>query len=345
LTADEIRFPVGVQGPLRRPADFRHQRFATFPSGVQSEAIKALGATPVPGIDENAITTRTIVGFESMWWTYNEHDYAAVAPFPTINAGLWPRTVALFANPRVFYSLDAEQQHWIRLAAADATAWSLLHAEDDQPAQIASSCAHGARVVTATSKELRALRAAVEPVYQAMQASPRQRRYLHRITALAAAAGSDPKPHVPAACAYHPGDEKLVPPPAQELTGPGRPGDLPQGYYRYTLTEKELRAHGLSTNDAHLNAGIITWSLHDGHWESQQQPVGRSVQDPSCKGWYDVQGATATFTTTTRYAGGTCAPSTWSARWTFVHRQLIWSAVSIADFTYVWGGKPWQQIR
>jgi TRAP-type transport system periplasmic protein len=339
LTADEIRFPVGVHGPLREPADFQDLTFATFASGIQSDSLEALGATPVSGIDSNAIEAGTIGGFETMWWTYNEHDYAEAAAFPTINAGLWPRTIALFANPHMFDSLDSEQQNWIRQAAADATAWSLQHAADRVPAEIASACGHAAHLVTANAAQLRALRAAVQPVYRAMERDARQRPYLERITALAATAARDPTPAVPAGCAYHEGENTAPPPNPQPLTGPGDVGAFPLGVYRMNVTAEALRKHGVSEHDVEINAGVYTFTMRDGKWKSHQDATFDIDQPTECGGWFDARRDVVTFTTTTKYVGWECSPPIWTMRWASNGKQIHWSTVyppdspGLADWT------------
>jgi TRAP-type C4-dicarboxylate transport system substrate-binding protein len=341
LTADEIRFPVGVHGPLREPADFKNLTFATVPSGIQSESLEALGATPLSGIDSNAITARIVGGFETMWWTYNEHDYAKAAPFPTINAGLWPRTVALFANPHTFDSLDSKQRDWIRQAAADATAWSLQHAADQEPAQIANSCRHGARIVTASAAQLRALRTAVQPVYQAMEADAQQRPYLDRITALSASAGSDPAPAVPADCAYHEGENTTGSPSPQPLTGPGDIGAFPAGVYRMNVSEDVLRDQSVPEHDIEINAGVYTFTMRDGRWKYHQDVTFDIDQPTECGGWFDVQRDVVTFATTTKYIGWECTPLVWMMRWAADGDRIHWSTVyppdfpSLADWTRV----------
>jgi hypothetical protein len=80
-------------------------------------------------------------------------------------------------------------------------------------------------------------------------------------------------------------------------------------------------------------------------WKAAIGGLNRPGAYTTCQGWYDVQGDTAWFTTTTHYSGGDCAAATWSARWTAHGRTLTWTAVSVADFAYVWGGKPWHRIR
>ena len=181
-------------------------------------------------------------------------------------------------------------------------------------------------------------------MYASLRAKPDLAKTLAQIEKLVAADAPSMPTGVPTSCVYHRGDETRIPPPVRTLTGPGRPGDLPQATYRFSLTEGELLSHGEHAHDAEMNAGVWTWTLSNGHWQSVQKPVDPSVEHTSCEGWYDVHGADAIFTTTTTYTGGTCAAKTWSARWSLANRQITWNAISEADFAYVWGGKPWQQI-
>jgi TRAP-type C4-dicarboxylate transport system substrate-binding protein len=342
LTADEIRFPVGVRGPLRGPIDFEGLTFATFPSRVQSAAIQSLGATAIQSADSNAITGGTIGGFETMWWTYDEHNYAAAAPFATPNAGLWPRTVALFANPRMFHSLDSGQQKWIRQAAGEATAWSLHHAADRVAAQIATACAQGARIVTATAAQLRELRAAVQPVYSEMEADPTEAPYLDRITSLVAATGPDPTPVVPADCAYREGEHTGIPLSQQPLAGPGDVGSFPVGVYRMNVSAEALRRQGMPEHDVELNAGVYTFTLRAGRWKYHQDATFDSSAPTECAGWFDVRRDRVTFTTTSRYVGYECSPPVWTMRWVADGDRIHWSTVygppdfpGLADWTRV----------
>jgi len=64
----------------------------------------------------------------------------------------------------------------------------------------------------------------------------------------------------------------------------------------------------------------------------------------SCRGFYDVKGKSVTFTTTKFFNNGDCAPPTWTAGWNYGDGQLTWTAVSVADFSFIFAPRPWQQI-
>jgi TRAP-type C4-dicarboxylate transport system substrate-binding protein len=345
LVADELRMPAAAAKPLLNPSDFKGLRFYTSDSTIQADAIRALGAVPTTGVvPRSPDANGRLDAVETMWWTYEANNQAGLARFVTANAALWPRTVAIFANTKLLAALDTRSRAWVTQAAQEATAWSTTHAADGVTDTIQRACTSGAHLAEASSQQLAALRAATEPVYAALRAKPDLATTLSRIEKLVAADGPSMPTGVPASCVYHRGDETRIPPPIRTLTGPGRPGDLPQATYRFSLTEGELLAHGEDAHDAHMNAGVVTWTLSKGGWQSVQKPVDPSVEHTTCEGWYDVHGADAIFTTTTTYAGGTCAAPTWSARWSLANHQLTWSAISDPDFAYVWGSKPWQQI-
>jgi TRAP-type C4-dicarboxylate transport system substrate-binding protein len=348
LTADQLRIPAAATRPLLTPADFRGLRFGTVASTVQTQGLRALGAEPVTIAFPGPPDTDGLGGLETMWWTYQTKAQYEWMPFVTANAALWPRTVAIFANAERLGRLDETTRDWVARAAADASAWSAVHASDDVPNQIQHVCGLGLRVATASRAQIDALRAAAEPVYASLRADPALAKTLTRIQDLVRSADRPATIPVPAACTYRPGDEVRVARPERTLTSPGGPGDLPQGSYRYTSSVDELLAHGSSQHDAENNAGVTTWTLQAGRWHYVWKPAISSLNRPgaytTCEGWYDVQGNTAWFTTITRYDGGDCAPPTWSARWTDQGSTLSWTAVSVADFAYGWAGKPWQRI-
>jgi TRAP-type C4-dicarboxylate transport system substrate-binding protein len=345
VAADEIRFPAATTHPLRTPADFAGLRFATVASDVQSEGLRALGARPTTELNEHALMSGQLGGIETMWWTYDVHSYYDAAPFATANAGLWPRTLALFANTKTLDGLSEQERSWVEQAAEDAAAWSVEHAADVEREPMAHACQSGARVVTATPQQLTALRQAAEPVYTSMRKDPEQRAVLEKIESLVANAAPGPPLSVPGGCAYQPGDEKAIPAPVQALSGPGDPGGLPQGTYRLELTPAELIEHGATEEEVRDNAGVITWTLRGGRWSTRPDPTyPNRFSTADCAGFYDVSRDVVTFTTTTVVAGGTCAPPSWTARWSLDGDTLRWSAVCACGFAYVFGGEGWTKL-
>jgi len=294
---------------------------------------------------DKAMAADGLAGLETMWWTYQEKAYFEVAPFVTANAVMWPRTLVIFANTARMAKLDKAARDWVTHAAADASTWSTTHAADADAQHIERACRFGARIALATPEQLAALRKAAEPAYAAIRANPALATTLQRVEGLTAAAGHDAPITVPAGCAYQPGDEtRLVPPVAQHLTGPGAPGELPPGVYRYSVSTAELRALGETEHDATMNAGVLTWTLRGGSWSSRLDAANAPASSGTCEGWYDVRGDAVTFVTTTVVPGGTCAPPVWTARWSAHNGTLAWSAVSVADFAPGFASKPWQKI-
>lgn len=348
LAADELRVPAAADKPLLTPADFRGLRFGTVRSAVQERGLRALGAHAVGRGTGRVQITDELDGVETMWWTYLQLGQFDVMPFVTVNAALWPRTVAIFANTGRLDALDRTARGWLERAAADAATWSTLHASDKVGAQLNEVCSRGVRVATASPAQLAALRSAAEPAYAVMRADPELAGSMRRIETLVSSVAQPAPTPVPAACSYHPGDEKRMPAPERRLTGPGNPGGLPQGTYRYSFTVEELLPHVANRYEAEINAGVFDWTLNGGRWHYTAKLAISGPYRPgaytSCDGWYDVQGNVARFTTTTVYSDGDCAPPQWSARWELHRSTLTWSAVSVPDFAYVWAGKPWQRI-
>lgn len=345
LVADELRVPAGVSHPMLAPEDFAGQRFATVASDAQSAGLAALGAIPTQRPIREVAATEGLGGFETMPWTYDVNRYDDIAPYLTANVHLWPRSYVIFAGMAAMRRLDGTERHWVQQAATEAAAWSAVHAADQQPAEIASICLASGRFATATPDQLVALRRAVQPVYDRLQADPSQRATLARLEQLTAAAGPDRPTTVPTGCALRPGEKIVRPVSAEPLTRPGRPGRLPQGSFRYALSAGFLTAQHLGSQDVSDNAGVFTWTLQSGRWHYRQVPADPSGSHQlTCEGFYDVQGDTVSFTTTTVLTGGECAPPTWTARWRASGRSLTWSAVSVADFAVVWAPRPWQQV-
>jgi TRAP-type C4-dicarboxylate transport system substrate-binding protein len=345
LAADQLRHPAGVDKPLLTPEDYVGRRIFSIASDAQSDGLATLGAEAFDGSVRLAAANGRLGGMETMWWSYRTHGYTEFAPFITSNVTLWPRTWVLFADDDTLEDLEDEQRRLLGQAANEAAAWSLEHAADAEPGQIAQACLFGAKVATATAEQVAALREAAEPVYADLRADPALRDTLERIEGLVAAAPSDLPVVLPEGCAHQPGQE--TPLPERTLAEPGDPGKFPTGVYRYRHTVADLTAHGMDEYGASLNAGVWTWTLGEGTWSYEQEPVTEEAVElgiTDCEGFYDVRDDVAFFTTTAVFANGDCAPPTWAARWTAGDGRLTWSAVSAPDFGYPFAPRPWQQI-
>lgn len=340
LVADELRLPVGVSRPFGAPEDYEAAEFRTVKSAIQSEGIAALGAEPV-----STAFLPTMDGAELMLWTYLVYGLFDFAPFPTINTPLWPRSVVLVANPDRLEGLDPQVRDWVEAAAADAAAWSVAHARDREAEQIEAACSSGARIVEATPDQIEALRAQVQPVYDRLADDPATAEMFAQVQRLADRATPDEPATIPSGCAFQPGDEALAGDDPTQLTEPGARGDLPEGVYRYELTEEFLRGAGLPENDVYINAGVFTWTLRGGRWSYEQQPLNDNVGSTTCEGLYAVEGQSFTGSVSTIQDVGECAPLLWTATWSFEGDTLTWSDVSVGDFGPVYEGpEGWTKI-
>ena len=339
LLADELSLPFGLRHAPRSPDDYRGRVVRTDPSTIQADSLAAMGATPV--------TSPLLIGadvpfemYDTSLRHYVERAEHNLATFLTVNTPLWPQTSVILMNRRRWDSLTEQQSRWIREAASYATRWSAEHAGDQAAEELEAACGLGLNVARATSDQRAALRTAVEPIYAQMRADPHLNALLARIEQLVAAT-SRQDPPLPESC-MSPAPTMGTADHGSARLGPGRTGDLPQGVYRYQNSLSEFLAHGMADGDAKANAGIFTWTLHDGQWSYRQQPMYFTVMI-SCSGYYDVQGGRVDFTTAVAVPVGSCAPPTWSARWEQSGQDLVWSDVT-AGFAPTFAGPGWTRI-
>lgn len=353
LLADELRFPAGAEGPLLDVSDFEGLNFGIMPSNVQSAAMTALGARVKAMSVPHPPGTDGLEGLETSWPTYLSNDQQGIMPFVTANAVLWPRTTVIVANTDALDQLPSEDRDVITRAAIDAARWSVEHVDDQVADEITQACKDGARIATATPRQLADLAQAVQPAYAAMRGEPEQAALLTRIEGLVRDAGRAEPVDVPEGCGYQPGDEnrhavRVLPAP---LTGPGRPGKMPAGTYRYTLTEQQIREGvDMGAEFADANAGVWTWTLGDGRWSYELKPSAQTVPEGfagnTCEGYYDVDGNRAEFTTVTVYASGECASKTWKADWRETEKGLLMRVTTdAADLDFLFGAEEWERIR
>jgi TRAP-type C4-dicarboxylate transport system substrate-binding protein len=203
VLGDALRHPVAVRRPLLDPADWRGLSIGTNPSGLQEQAIRALGATAVVAFGPNRthdLATGQIQGFEFDVRRYL-HDVVVPGAYVTANVTLWPQFDVLFANPARLASLTPQQRAWLRQAAQQAAAGSVSLVAGQDGASIKKACAIGARFATATPADLAALRRSFTAVYQNLETDPRTSAFIRQIQQLKKATPPGPAPAIPAGCA------------------------------------------------------------------------------------------------------------------------------------------------
>src|SRR5215469_9383379 len=117
VLGDSLRHPIAVRRPLLAPADWRGLSIGTYRSGVQEQAIRALGATPVVAFGPYRIhdlATGAIQGFELDMQRYVHVVSPSSARYVTANVVLWPLFDVVFANPARLASLTAQQRGWLK---------------------------------------------------------------------------------------------------------------------------------------------------------------------------------------------------------------------------------------
>lgn len=190
----QIRRPLGTTSPLVKPADFAGLTIGVQQSRVADATMRALGARPI-WLPINRVDIRRFDGIEQRLSTINGWRYDLSARYLTANVDLWPRPVVLFANSALFDALTAGQQRALRLAAHSTIPAQL--AWDRASDQEAGNDICRAGIVTfetATSADLAALRAAVQPVYDGLERDPATRRAIQAIEAIKTALNDAPDP-------------------------------------------------------------------------------------------------------------------------------------------------------
>jgi TRAP-type C4-dicarboxylate transport system substrate-binding protein len=204
ILGDGLRHPIAVRRPLLAPADWRGLSIGTHRSGIQEQAIRALGATPVVAFGPyrtHDLATGAIQGFELDMQRYVQNVPVASAPYVTANVALWPLFDVLFASPARLTTLTVQQRGWLQQAAADATMTSVtLVAGQDGP-EIRQACALGARFAAATPADLAALRRSLSVVYRSLDRDPQTRAFIGQIQQLKESTPPGPAPAIPAGCA------------------------------------------------------------------------------------------------------------------------------------------------
>jgi TRAP-type C4-dicarboxylate transport system substrate-binding protein len=201
ILGDALRHPIAVRAPLLAPADWSGLSIGTYRSGVQEQAIRALGATPVVAFGPyrtRDLASGAIQGFELDVQRYVQNVPVASARYVTVNVALWPLFDVLVANPARLASLTAQQRGWLQRAAAQASKNSVRLVAGQNGSYVKQACALGARFVLATRADLAALRRVLSPVYQSLEASPQTSAFIRQLQQLKTAT---PPGSVPAGCA------------------------------------------------------------------------------------------------------------------------------------------------
>jgi TRAP-type C4-dicarboxylate transport system substrate-binding protein len=179
-----IRRPLGGTRRLGKPGDFSGLTIGTSQSRVADATMRALGATPrrlpatehwLAGMDGIERQTQGIEG--------DKLDKKGSHLMTNVN--LWPRALVLFAGERAYSALTADQRRILRTAAANVVPQKLATDHRVEGEAAGNLCRKGnVTFDSATPAELRSLRQAVAPVYQALERDPGTQEAIHAIERL-----------------------------------------------------------------------------------------------------------------------------------------------------------------
>ncbi len=264
LLPGPLRKVLGVSAPFRRPSDFAGRVVGLQDGQVAEKALEALGATPraVPAGAELG----GLDGYEQQLGSIWGNHYELTAKYVTANLNLWPRPLVLFTAKAVIASLTAAQRSALRAAATATLSSAGASAEADDEGGVPGLCQGGLRLSTASGQQLRALRAAVQPVYDELNADPQTRAVIRSIEAIKTRLGADPDT---ATCAGQPASGRTSP----------RSGVIPDGTYQMTLTDKEAKK---CAGDESNPGRRFDLQLHKGGVQLWEQ-VGAGPRE---MGWY-----------------------------------------------------------
>lgn len=335
LLPGPMRKPAGITRALLTPADYAAARIGFGRSAVADRSLRALGAIPVESGFEGA-SISTYDGVEQQVNSIAGNQYDGVVQTITINVNLWPRTLVIVANAKVFAGLSRHQQNWLRSAAGDALDATTRVQLDTEV--FAAMCRRGkAQLITATAAQLEQLRAAFAPVYTWLRQDSATSHFLDEIAALRV--GVTPYPQEVPSCAGIP--------PTNAAPSVVTPID---GVYQMTVTPAEVRHAGSPDLPSPENYGTYYWVLNRGRWEETQHS---DKADTWAHGHYTIKGDLLTLSAD---AGGGVAPSGAQAkpgdsstlRWSLYRDQLSirpkTSAISPSDYPLSYTVKPWTRL-
>jgi TRAP-type C4-dicarboxylate transport system substrate-binding protein len=238
--------PYGITRPLLGASAYRKAKIGTFPALVDGETFRALGAVPV--------SSGGIAGLDGMETDVESADTVLNVPgaMLTGNVIFWPWPGVIFINRRTFESLTAGQRSELFRAAIQARGGKVYLGNDT--AFVRDLCRRN-KVVTASPAERAGLRAAVQPVYRALEANPSTKAFIAQITSLRQAMGGSPDSLT---CASTPDAAQ------------GTTTAIPlEGTWQVSYTEQEFIAAGADPTEIYLSEGQwghFSLKLSRGHW-------------------------------------------------------------------------------
>lgn len=189
----DLRRPLGVAGPLVKPADYVGRTIGTQQSMVADETMRALGAKPVRFPVSGEIDG--FDGIEQQIAAIQGNQYDKVGKYLTANVAWWPRPFVLFANGTALQRLSTSQRQALKQAATAALPDAMARVLEGENESLGNLCrAQRLTVVQATPDQLATLRTAVQPVYDQLAHDPQTKQAIAAVTATVQGVTPEPAP-------------------------------------------------------------------------------------------------------------------------------------------------------
>ena len=240
--------PFGFSRPLVAASDYKGARIGVLPSLVEGEAFRALGARP-----DSSGRLAGLAGVETDVFTADEV-YQRPGATLTGNVVFWPWNGVIFMNRRASESLTAAQRGDLVRAAVKAQGGNIYLGND--AGYLRDLCRRGTKVLTASAADLSGMRAAVRPVYRALESNPSTRAFISQITAIREAIGGSP--------------DSLTCPAA--ATPGGTAAAALQGTWQVSYTKQDLLAAGADPTRIYISEetwGHFSLRFIGGQWSLQ----------------------------------------------------------------------------
>ena len=182
IVPSPLRKLLGVERPLRQPADFRGQRIGITESRVARETLRALGATAI-AVPAGA-QIGGLDGIEQQVEAIESNTYDAAAKYLTTNINLWPRPLVVFMNEAAFAALEPAQRDVLREALGNVLPETSAAIRAREQTAAAALCRRGLSFVVATPADISKLRDALAPVYRELERDDQTRAFIARIRQL-----------------------------------------------------------------------------------------------------------------------------------------------------------------
>lgn len=195
-----LRKPAAVDGCLLALDDWRGVTMRSVQSDLLSQAIRALGATPVqmPLAEvRDAMGAGRLDALEANVGLVYSLGLYEVLRCMSGNVNLWPFPTVLAMNSAAWQALSPGERRVLRRAAAAVPGASIDILTNPASTVVRNTCRDGKGYFffgNATPGELKALRAAVQPVYDRYTATQPTGGFVRRIQAMKASMPPPPPP-------------------------------------------------------------------------------------------------------------------------------------------------------